>query len=286
LAGLVGIFWAAAPAWADRTPHPDTVEMLPSLPLEDVITITPTVGPVMNVAGSFYKSTPGVVPGAGTVLGQAISGATTLASHTKSFGDVYDQPIQVGLNFAYGLSNFDEAYLGIRWYHASGNQFPMFTSSSAVTWGGQSIPAGGTVYGQFSHYDEVGVDFGYHHYFDIPEWAGFHPYIGALLGMKRVDNVELTLRTASGVPIANDIHFYNGGLVADAGLTYGLRYDIDKLFALGIESGFRYEGPLSPNKTDFNGTGLAGMNSGGDRWDIPILVTMTAKFDLITNLLK
>lgn len=285
LAGLAGLLCASA-AWADRLPHVDDIQILPSLPLADHLSITPNVGTDVTVGGAFYKGEPGGVSGAGSLFGAAISGPTTLSSHTSSFDQVFTQPAQLGINLNYGLSNRDEASLGFTWFHASGKQFDMFTSSSAVTWGNQPIAAGSVIRGQFSHDDEFGLEAGYRHFFDVGDWAGFHPYIGAMLGMKRVENIELTLRTQSGDPIATDIHFYNAGLIGDAGMTFGLRYDIGQLLALGIESGFRYEGPLNPNKTYFNGTEFQGMNSAGDRWEIPALLTLTAKFDTIGKLLK
>lgn len=275
-AGLA-VFLAAAPAWADRVLHVDNIQILPSLPLEDVVTVTPSVGTSINVGGSYVKGGEAQIASAGTLFSQAISGATVFSTHTKGFADTFEQPLQVALNVNYGLSNFDEAYLGLRWFFASGNRFPLMTSSNAVTWGNQPIAAGGTVYGKFSDTSELGIEAGYHHFFEVG-WPGFHPYGGVLLGMKRTSAVNLALTNASGGTITNTMHFYNAGLVGQAGLTFGFRYDIDQLCALGLESGGRYEGPLSPNKSEFLGTGFTGINSGGDRWDIPTMVTLTAKF--------
>ena len=60
----------------------------------------------------------------------------------------------------------------------------------------------------------------------------------------------------------------------------GFRYDVSSSVALGLETGLRYTGDLKRDHTSFKNDGgtIDSVNSGGSRWDIPLMGGVTVKF--------
>jgi hypothetical protein len=103
--------------------------------------------------------------------------------------------------------------------------------------------------------------------------------LGGSLGLVHFDAVKVDL-SYNGTPIANGVHFFDSGWTWDAGLQAGVRYDVAPAVAVGVETGIRYVGDLKADHTDLAGDGgnIDSVNSGGSRWDIPVIVGLTAKF--------
>ncbi len=267
---------AASPAFAQQMG-------VPSLPKAGALSVTPDVGTAVNVGGEFVTSGSQTVtntllfgggPGAPPIT---VVGTATFTVPSRTFGEVYDTPIQLGASVNYGLSDRDEISGRFRWLHADADIFNAMNVSASVTVGGRTVSAGTTIQGQFSNYDEEGLEFGYRHFFDS-SWPGFHPYLGALAGAKYNDAVSLSL-LYQGTTVASGIHFYGSGLSVSTGLSAGFRYDLCSTVALGLETGLRYEGLLNRDNSSLAGAGgLADVNQGGDRWDIPIVAGATVKF--------
>lgn len=253
--------------------------MVPSLPSAGHFSVTPDVGTAFTVGGDFVKSGSQSVVANGVVFGATVSGTFTASVKSHSFNDVYDKPLDFGLSGNYGLTGNDEVSAHVSYMHASGKSFDALDASASGTINGTPVAASGSLQGQFSNYNEVGLDGEYKHFFDVNAGA-FHPYLGGLLGVKHNNSVSLDL-SAGGTPVLSGIGFYNAGWSWSAGLQTGFRYDIASSVALGLETGIRYEGNLSQDSTDINaGTagGLANVNNGGSRWDIPVMAGVTVKF--------
>ena len=199
---------------------------------------------------------------------------------SRSFNDVYDLPINIGIAGNYGLTDRDEVSARVRYMHASGKTFDALDATAAGTINGVAFAAAGSLQGQFSNYNEEGLDGEYKHFFDT-EFTGFHPYLGAMLGVKHNNSIKLDLTTSAGTAVLSGIGFFNSGWSYSAGLDTGFRYDLNSSVALGLETGVHYAGDLRQNTTDINTAsagGLSGVNNGGSRWDIPLMVGLTAKF--------
>lgn len=267
---------AAGPALAQQTG-------VPALPKAGAVTVTPDVGTIVNVGGAFVTSGSKSVTGTTSLFnGPAapsvtVVGAATLTVPSRTFGQVYDTPIQLGASVNYGLSDHDEISGRFRWLHADADIFNALNVSATVTVNGRTVSGGSTLQGQFSNYDEEGLEFGYRHFFDS-SWPGFHPYVGALAGAKYNSAVSLEL-LHQGTTIASGIHFYGSGLSLSSGVSAGFRYDLASNVALGLETGLRYEGTLDRDTSSLGSSGgLSTVNQGGDRWDFPIIAGAIIRF--------
>jgi len=282
LRALLGfsIALAVAPAFAaptQTTPPPAPVTV-PSLPVAGEFSISPSVGTAFNVSGDFVKSGSDSVSNT-SIFGAAVTGTTVFSVSSKDFNDAYDLPINVGIAGNYGLTNQDEVSLGLRWMHAESKSFDALDVTSAGTINGHAFAGNASFQGQFNNYNEFGLEGGYKHFFDVSH-TDFHPYLGGLIGAKYNDSVKLDL-SYNGTPIINGMRFYDSGFSWSAGLLAGFRYDVATSVAFGLETGIRYEGDLKQNTADINTAsagGVASVNGGGSRWDIPVMIGLTAKF--------
>jgi hypothetical protein len=273
-AWLVGATLAVA---AIPAAHADSATV-PSLPTAGKYSLTPNIGTDFTVGGDFVKSGSQAVSNS-SVFGAAVTGTTTFSVNSRKFSDVYDRPIQLGISGNYGLSNQDEVSAGLRYLHAQGKTFNALNVTSAGTINGVAFAGNAALQGDFGNYNEYGLDAGYRHFFE-PVASGFHPYIGGILGLKHNNSVDIDL-SYNSTTIANGIKFYESGWAWAAGLEAGFRYDIASSVALGLATGIRYEGNLRQDSTDINSAsagGLANVNNGGNRWDIPAVVGLTVKF--------
>jgi len=239
---------------------------VPSLPSQGHFSVTPEVGTAFNVGGEFIKGDS--QSWNGTIAGQAATANVVVTG--RSFSDVYDDPIVAGLSVGYGLSDHDEVSAVFRYEHASAKSFTAMSINGTV--GGTTF-TNQDVNGKFNDYNEYGLEGNYRHFFALGSTKSFHPYVGGLIGVKRTGDVDLDLTGASGNAVLSDVKFYKAGFSWSSGLEMGFRYDVTKNLALGLETGFRIEGNLEQDNSD-----LSKVNSGGNRWDIPVQVGLTYKF--------
>jgi len=252
---------------------------VPSLPTAGEFSLTPSGGTDFTIGGDFVKSGSVTYGGAGTIGGLAVTGTFTVSAPSQTFSNVYSNPVDLGISANYGLSNYDELSLTPHWRHADGKTFNAGSVSAAGTINGVAFAASAPFNGQFSNYNEYGLDANYKRFFDT-SYASFHPYLGVVLGAVHNDAVKLDLSTTSGIQIANGVPFYGSGWTWDTGLQVGFRYDVLASTAVGLETGIRYTGDLKSNHTAFQGDGgtIDGVNTGGSRWDIPVMLGVTVKF--------
>jgi hypothetical protein len=248
------------------------------LPTPEGFSVTPNIGTEFTVGGEFVKSGSQSISNA-SVFGASVTGTTVFSTSDKKFNDVYDQPIQLGLQGNYGLTTHDEVSLGLRWLHAEGKSFDALDVTSSGTINGTPFGVGASFQGKMDNYNEYGIDVGGRHFFDTATPA-FHPFLGAVVGANHSDSVGLSL-SFNGTTIVNGLNFYGSGWTWDGGLEAGFRYDVAPAIALGLQTGIRYTGDLKQDSSDINSNtagGLSSVNSGGSRWSIPLVAGLTAKF--------
>lgn len=243
---------------------------VPSLPSKGHFSVTPDAGTAFNVGGDFVKSDSQNWNNI-TIGGQAIT-TTNVAIKSQSFSDVYDAPIVAGLSVGYGLSDRDEVSAVFRYMHASAKSFTAMHVNGTGTFGANSY-TDTDLNGKFSDYSEYGLEGNYRHFFALGGAKSFHPYVGGLLGVKRTGDVTLDVTDPSGNAVMSGVKFYKSGFSWSSGLELGFRYDVSKNLAVGLETGFRIEGNLEQDNTE-----LHSVNTGGNRWDIPVQVGLTYKF--------
>ena len=164
--------------------------------------------------------------------------------------------------------------------------------SMVVSGSGSGVTA---LTGEFSDYQEFGMDFGYRHF--LTPMGGFEPWVAARIGFKAIDNIELDLQPAPAALAAalgggltpasfDDIGFFDSTLTYNVGLDVGFQYRLRHNISLGFETGLYYSGDLDSDEDPFSfdglfggGTGsVAGANDDGSRPSLifytPILFTL------------
>ncbi len=113
------------PAFADPA-------AVPSLPSPGQFSLTPTAGTVFNVGGDFVKSGSQSISNA-SLFGATVTGTSTFSVSSRSFHDVYDVPIDLGVAANYGLTDADEVSARLHYLHATGKSFNALNATTAGT---------------------------------------------------------------------------------------------------------------------------------------------------------
>lgn len=248
---------------------------LRQLPSEGKFSVSPMAGTSFTVGGDFVNAAEETFAVAGTIGGAAFSVNIGFKTEERDFGDVYDQPIVVGLGLNYGLSSNGEVFGSFRYVHAGGDKFDALNVTAAGTIDGTAFAIGAVLTGEFDSYNEFGVDVGYRHFFNPGQ--KFRPFVSIGAGLKRVDDSDLDL-TFNGTSVAK-IKFFDSAITYTVGLGLGFRYDMAKGVAVGLETGIRYEGDLDDDDTDLTGLGsFENVNDDGNRLEIPLMARVTIEF--------
>ena len=250
---------------------------IPSLPAAGKFSVTPSIGTAFTVGGDFVKSGAETVAGSGTFGGTTVTGSGTITVGSKSFDDVYNTPISLGLAGNYGLTNSDSVSLEFNWLHADGKTFDAGTSSFNGTINGVAVTASGAFQAKFDNYNEARLALGYRHFISLSN-SSIHPFIGASFGGAHTDSIGVDL--SEGGTNIGKIAFFGSGWTLTGGLEAGARVDFSPSLAVGLATGVRYTDKLSSNHSDLTGDAgtIDSVNSGGSRWDIPVMLEVTKSF--------
>jgi hypothetical protein len=195
--------------------------------------------------------------GSGTVL--------TLPTRVeaRSFGDVYDPGFRGQLEVGYGLTPRGELFL-------RGTYYKMESETLQV-----GTVAGLALDADFADYEEWGGELGYRHYFRADEPLKLH--VGAVAGLRFVSSLPSTFSVPAAGVVLSDVPFYDSSTVGVFGADLGVSYDLGEQFALGLETGPRYQ--TGPGDLEgLAGTGLEVINDTGSRWSMPIVATLRLRF--------
>ena len=124
-------------------------------------------------------------------------------------------------------------------------------------------------------YEEWGVELGYRFYL---AWrTRMKSFFAPVVGMRFTDRILIEQMAAAdrGSFILN-VPLYNASTVALFGADIGFTFDLGSHFYVGLEAEIRYQTKLAPSDSTF--PGLAGLNSGGQRWSAPVFLTAGLRF--------
>jgi hypothetical protein len=195
--------------------------------------------------------------GTGTVLGLATS------VQARSFSDVYDRGFRGQLEVAYGVSGADEVFLRGSYQKQESRRLQVGTVASL------------DLNADFARYEEWGAELGWRRYFraDRP----FKLYVGALAGLRFVNELPSTFSVPAAGVILRDVPFYDSSTVGVFGADLGFSFDVTDRVALGLETGPRYQTGLR-DLDGLAGTGLERINDGASRWSMPVLASLRFRF--------
>ena len=139
--------------------------------------------------------------------------------------------------------------------------------------------SGDLVRGDVSDYDAWGLEAGLRQYalpIKAPLIRSFRPYVEGRVGASKVDDISISGVNGTSFTQAG---LYEGGWVPTGAGLLGVETPVFNRFTMGVETGLRYEGKLkSDTSTLATGTSFSGVNSGGDRWSIPVTLRGRYRF--------
>jgi hypothetical protein len=230
-------------------------------------TVSLEAGAEFPAGGDVHEGATAAVPDLGP-LNPALSGVNAeLRIQPRSFDDIYGEGMNIGAEFAYGLTDNAEVFGSLRYLQAD---------EGRVQVGGAFVPALNTtlpVFGTFDEYKAYALEAGYRQYFGT---GALKPYVAGRVGAVFTDKINATFEIPdAGITIA-DAPFYESSTSFTAGIDVGLSYALNDQVSLQAETGVRYISSLSDDDSAIGGLGLASINGVGDRTYVP--VTLRAKF--------
>jgi hypothetical protein len=206
----------------------------------------------LNTTGNFHQS------GSGELLSLPVNIVS------RSFGDIYGSGRRIQAGVEYSLDGQNAIGLTFNYVKARGG------SVLIGDIGGLDLRA------EFSDYNAYGLDLTYRRMITTIA-QDLRPYFGGTLGMKSVSGIDAII-IPGGEPFET-IAFYDSSTVGVIGALLGFEYSFTPSISLGLETGIRYSGNLSSSEVPlFEGSGLEGINTGGKRVSIPVLVRLIFEF--------
>lgn len=204
--------------------------------------------------------------------------AAELRIQARSFDDIYGEAATYGVEGAFGLGGNLEVIGALRAVQAD---------EGAVQVGTAFVPALSAslpVQGRFGEFSALVLEGGVRQHFDMG--GGLMPYIGGRIGVALVDEIRasFTVPVPAGVGtepndiVLNNVAFYDDSTTVTLGVDVGANFEVAPGFAIGVESGVRYQGQLEDNDSAIGGLGLARINDEGDRISIPLTVKGVFRF--------
>ena len=218
------------------------------------------VGPTFNVGGN-------------AITGDRTNEGTGADIRTVDFSELYKPGIRGELGGSYALNPNRKI---------TGNVFYEQAESDGVR--NLGTLRGQNVAGALSDYESYGGEIGLRQYF-APRRGGrlignIRPYVEGRLGATRLQSVDLQGATVAGAPLAAaDIPFYRSSWVGSGAGLVGVETPIARHTTLAIESGVRYtQGPRTDRTVLGAGNALGGINNGGGRVSIPVMLRGRYRF--------
>ena len=212
------------------------------------------------------------------VDGTAVTGGRTNAGSAAtirniSMNDAYDTGWRGELGASYALTpNTKVTALGF---------VEEADSAGAVNWGTVGDQA---LTGALSDYQSYGGELGLRHYFAPTRGIilnSVRPYVEGRVGLAQVDDIAIEGAQLGGdafnggAPVA----FYDDSLVGTAAGLVGFETPLTRYSTIALETGVRYSGGLdSDNSVLAAGNPLAGINNGGERVTIPVMLRGRYRF--------
>lgn len=188
--------------------------------------------------------------------------------------------------------DFDEAYdTGVRYELGGSYAVSPKTKITAMGFIDEADSAGnlnfGTVGGQaftgeMSDYRSTGLELGLRQYFN-PKSAPFvrsvRPYVEGRVGAAYQDAVYINNAQLGGAAIGTGrLAFQDAGWVPSAAGLVGLETPLSRFSTIGVETGIRYTGEQDSNTTTFGPGAFQGLNEGGARVSVPLMLRGRYRF--------
>jgi opacity protein-like surface antigen len=214
----------------------------------------------------------------------------------RDWDDAFDDAWHVGGQVGFALTQHLELFGGFRYEHAEGvnrTTEHVFVDLSRI---GGSARTDFPFIRDWGDYSSWGGELGFRYYF-LSREARFRPYLSLAGGANHTDGIDISTRidlTNFGGPPGFEIFkggFFDDSWVATGAAMLGVEVRLACHWAVGVESGIRYESRLEDNDNDYRGLaafdGLFAVplrafresnDDAGDRWSVPVTGYLKFKF--------
>ncbi|MBI3506056.1 MAG: hypothetical protein HY059_14545 [Proteobacteria bacterium] len=240
------------------------------------VALTPHVGTDVTLDSSMTRSATARVSELALFNGIAFDGPGFLNIATRSFGDLYGKPLDLGFDMSYGVSDRGEIFGGMRFLHATGQKTAVgaFTVSGSVK--AAAFEAGAALLAKPGNFASGTLEAGYRHF--LTTQGPLLAYLSGSVGVTRTSsiNADLSVRSAANGDLpAGNVKIYDSTFAPTAGLQVGVTYALAPQASFGVETGLRFDGALKGNDDDIrtNDSGLTAINDSSRRLSMPLRLT-------------
>jgi hypothetical protein len=182
----------------------------------------------------------------------------------NSYGDVYGTGIQLRFGGGWVLDEVSELR-GIFAYQSADADLVRLGDIGASS-----------LYGQYSDYKSLSLDFGYRRYFPV-QVRGLRVFGEGTIGIAFIDRINLLMAAPQSNIVFNDTDFYDGTAAFTLGLNGGVLFRVAEHVDLSAHIGLRRVSGLA-EVDQLVGTGLEDINNDTSRLTFPIVVGVRFRF--------
>ena len=209
--------------------------------------------------------------GGSAITGDFTSPLSTADINTIKMDDAYSTGYRAELGGSYAVSP-NRKFIGNVFYsEAEGEE-----NLNLGTLNGQQLT------GNLSDYTTYGAEVGLRQYFTpvrAPLVRSIRPYVQGRVGLTRVEGIDLENTTLGGVANpATNVAFFDNSWVGSASGTFGVETPLTKYSTIALETGIRYVQEPGGDNSDLAGSPIAGINQGGGRTTIPLMLRGRYRF--------
>jgi hypothetical protein len=180
------------------------------------------------------------------------------------YGEVYGTGVQIRFGGGYVLNDHAELR-GVFTYQSADADLVRL---------GDIGPS--SLYGQYSDYKSLGLDFGYRRYVPL-EMRDLRVYGEATIGLAVIDRINILLAAPQADLVFEQTDFYDGTAAFTWGINAGVLFRVAEHVDLNAQFGLRRVSGLS-DVDQFEGTGLDEINNDTARLTFPIVVGVRIRF--------
>ena len=211
------------------------------------------------------------VSGGRAVTGDFTSPTANADINTIDMDDAYSTGYRAELGGSYAVSPNRKFIGNVFFSEAEGEE-----DLNLGTLNGQQLT------GTLSDHRTYGAELGLRQYFTpvrAPLVRSIRPYVQGRVGLARVEGIDLQDTTLGGVANpATNVAFFDGDWVGSASGTFGVETPLTKYSTIALETGIRYVQEPGGDNSDLAGSPIAGINQGGGRTTIPLMLRGRYRF--------
>jgi len=224
--------------------------------------IEAAVGPTFNIGGN-------------AVTGTRTNADSPVTLNDISFSEAYKPGVRGEIGGSYALNPNRKVTANVFYEEAE--------SEGVLDFGTVGTANPRTLSGSLTDYESYGAEIGLRQYFAPRRGGAFigniRPYVEGKLGATHLNDVTLRGANLEGEAIPADIPFYRSGWVGSAAGLVGVETPIARHATIALESGIRYtQGPRTDTSLLNTSSPLGGINNGGSRTSIPVMLRGRYRF--------